>query len=193
MDVDSPSAHDLNPQSLRALAHPARVEILRLLAAEGPSTSARLARRLQVRSGSTSWHLAKLAEGGLVEEVPDLGTRRERWWRAASVGWSIDAGRYLGDEGSGPNTQVVLDAVLSQHHEHVQRFLREQWSQDWRRAWLLESGTPLHLTSSELAELGDRLRKVLAAFTQERPRTAAPGSEQIVLQLSAFPVRGNGL
>jgi DNA-binding transcriptional ArsR family regulator len=63
-----------------AMAHPLRLEILGLLV-EGPATASMLARRLGESSGSTSYHLRVLARAGAIVEDPELGTRRERWWR----------------------------------------------------------------------------------------------------------------
>src|SRR5436305_616508 len=48
---------------------------------EGPSTSARIARRLGESRGSISYHLRMLARVGAILEAPELGTKRERWWR----------------------------------------------------------------------------------------------------------------
>jgi DNA-binding transcriptional ArsR family regulator len=63
-----------------AMAHPLRLEILGLLV-DGPATASQLARRLGESSGTTSYHLRILARTGAVVEEPELGTRRERWWR----------------------------------------------------------------------------------------------------------------
>ena len=63
-----------------ALAHPLRFRLFELLV-EGPSTASRLARELGEWSGSTSYHLRRLARAGAIVEAPELGTRRERWWR----------------------------------------------------------------------------------------------------------------
>src|SRR5206468_2580841 len=63
-----------------AMAHPLRLEILGLLV-ERPSTASRLARRLGESRGLISYHLRMLARSGAIEEAPELGSRRERWWR----------------------------------------------------------------------------------------------------------------
>src|SRR5262245_30940248 len=63
-----------------AIAHPVRFRIWEVLR-EGPSTASRLARRLGESRGSTSYHLRFLARAGAIEELPDEGTARERWWR----------------------------------------------------------------------------------------------------------------
>jgi DNA-binding transcriptional ArsR family regulator len=48
-----------DPTALRALSHPVRLRMLGLLRSEGPSTASRLAERLGLNSGATSYHLRK--------------------------------------------------------------------------------------------------------------------------------------
>jgi DNA-binding transcriptional ArsR family regulator len=71
--------------AMRALAHPRRLRIHHFLEANGPATSAMLARELGLNTGATSYHLRELAEHGFVEEVPEQAHGRERWWRAVAM------------------------------------------------------------------------------------------------------------
>ncbi len=186
MATDGRKLHQLDPGSLRALANPVRVQILSLLTVEGPTTSAGLAHRLQVRSGSTSWHLSKLAEHGLIEEIPDRGTRRERWWRATSPGWSVDAGAYLSDPQTSQEAVVLLAAAISEQFRRAQQFLAEDWDTRWRESWILESSRPLRLGPDRLAALRDELRAVLTHYA-DRPGDT-PDAETVLVQLQGFPV-----
>ena len=67
--------------ALKALAHPVRMRMLGLLRLDGPATATRLAERLGLNSGATSYHLRQLALHGFIEEEP-RASRRDRWWRA---------------------------------------------------------------------------------------------------------------
>ncbi|WP_439673682.1 ArsR/SmtB family transcription factor [Embleya sp. MST-111070] len=70
-------------EALKALAHPRRQRIMRHLEADGPATSATLARSLDLNTGATSYHLRELARHGFVEDFDDPDAHgRERWWRA---------------------------------------------------------------------------------------------------------------
>jgi DNA-binding transcriptional ArsR family regulator len=73
----------LDARNLRGLAHPLRARMLGILREEGPATSTMLARRLGESSAATSYHLRRLAEFGFVEDDPERGHGRERWWRSA--------------------------------------------------------------------------------------------------------------
>ncbi|MDP2774304.1 MAG: helix-turn-helix domain-containing protein [Nocardioides sp.] len=80
MDVTSITP---SPQALKALTHPVRLRMLGLLRTEGPATATRLATRLGLNSGATSYHLRQLARHGFVVDDEERGNARERWWRAA--------------------------------------------------------------------------------------------------------------
>lgn len=67
---------------LRALRHPLRRRMLQTLGRTGPATATALARALGENTGATSYHLRRLAEHGFVEDDPERGQGRERWWRA---------------------------------------------------------------------------------------------------------------
>ncbi|MYR64279.1 helix-turn-helix domain-containing protein, partial [Streptomyces sp. SID625] len=73
----------LDTAALRVLAHPVRIEVLGLPRRRGPSTATRLAAELRITPGAASYHLRRLATGGLIEEAPERGRGRERWWRAS--------------------------------------------------------------------------------------------------------------
>ena len=72
-----------DPKALRALAHPMRLSLLRLLRTEGPITATRAAELLGESSASCSFHLRQLAKYGLAEEAGG-GHGRERPWRATA-------------------------------------------------------------------------------------------------------------
>ena len=65
---------------LRGLAHPVRMRILAALRADGPATATALAKRLDLNSGATSYHLRQLATYGFIVEAAHLGNRRDRFW-----------------------------------------------------------------------------------------------------------------
>jgi DNA-binding transcriptional ArsR family regulator len=62
--------------SLKALAHPLRVDMFDRLAMLGPATASQLAEALGESSGATSYHLRQLARHGFIEEDTDRGTAK---------------------------------------------------------------------------------------------------------------------
>ena len=66
----------------KSLGNPLRRRILDYLGKHTEANSTVLARELGESSGTTSYHLRKLAEQRLIEEIPEKSGGRERWWRA---------------------------------------------------------------------------------------------------------------
>ncbi|GAB3961032.1 winged helix-turn-helix domain-containing protein [Actinoallomurus acanthiterrae] len=65
----------------RTLGNPLRRSILDYLERHGEANSTALAAALGESTGTTSYHLRKLAELNLIEEVAEKSGGRERWWR----------------------------------------------------------------------------------------------------------------
>jgi DNA-binding transcriptional ArsR family regulator len=74
----------------RALGHPLRRRILDHLGRHGEANSTALAEALGTSTGTTSYHLRRLAELRLVAEVSRRARGRERWWRLHPDGPSAD-------------------------------------------------------------------------------------------------------
>src|SRR5690349_25088817 len=78
-------------RTLRALAHPARIEIVDHLSTTGASvTATECAELVGLSPSATSYHLRELAKYGLVEQAPSRGDGRERLWRAVNASLRIE-------------------------------------------------------------------------------------------------------
>ena len=66
----------------KALANPVRRDILSYLGKHGEANSTSVAKALGESTGTTSYHLRKLADLKLIEEIEDRGDGRERWWKS---------------------------------------------------------------------------------------------------------------
>lgn len=176
-----------DPRALRALAHPLRGSLLGLLRLEGPSTATRLGQRLGESSGATSYHLRQLAAFGFVDEVPDAGNGRERWWRALhrSTRWDTQdfldepAGREIVEELS--YRQLTQQSrVLAAHAEQ-----REDLDDAWRAAVSLNDWA-LRLSPAKARELTDELNAVLARWRDDHEE---PDEPLVHVLLDLFPLR----
>ena len=98
-----------DPLALRALAHPLRVRLLRLVREHRPITGARLADLTGESTASVSYHLSVLARHGFIEPDPEPGpTRRHRPWRT-----TFDQLRIASDDAGVPPVQTPQGAVLA--------------------------------------------------------------------------------
>lgn len=184
--------HSVTPDfaQLKALAHPVRLRMLGMLRVDGPATASQLAVRLGLNSGATSYHLRQLAECGLIEDDPQRGTKRDRWWRAAhestqtgppsSEDERIVQESYL-DVVFGQNSRMLADAAQER------RELPPEWAQivdasDW----------VMRLTPAQAKSATGRIHALLAQLAaEELPESdAVEGVEQVVFMFHAFPYPG---
>ncbi len=184
-----PPRRQVDAKSLLGLAHPLRVQIQDQLGLHGPATATQLAARLGESSGATSYHLRQLEKYGFVEEDPDRGSRRERWWRRVPGGISIAGHELRESEAARDATNLVLNEFNRGKQARI-----EQWRStyhEWPKEWVDASGEAslrFRLRPHELNELTDELERVLnrwIARVNDRPDDDLVDVE---LQVYAYPV-----
>lgn len=172
----------LDPAALKALAHPLRVRLYSLLHEHGASTASALGRLVGESSGTTSYHLRKLAEHALIEEAEGVGTGRDRYWRSGTRALTIPAREYLARDDTRVATRLVLDEFLASRMERLRTWESDggQWPKAWQDA-SQQSTLMLHLRVDELAALTRQLTEVLMAY---RDTHAAPGEGTHPVQIA---------
>jgi DNA-binding transcriptional ArsR family regulator len=163
-------------RSVRALAHPLRLELLDLLRFDGPSTATLLARRTGESSGATSYHLRQLAHYGYIEEAP-TEAGRERWWRYRQR-------RAIVARDGGDDMRLLVAELLSREAHAVDRFLAERSRMaEWDDASFFQSRA-LRLTVVELEQLRVAIERLLAPYRQAD--ADAPPSGALPVRVMAF-------
>jgi DNA-binding transcriptional ArsR family regulator len=189
-DHTSATPRELDLASLKALAHPLRVQIFDALSTYGSFTASGLAERLGESSGATSYHLRQLERHGFVREVNGKGTSRERWWERLPGSFTIGteataatpAGRSAADvvfrELRYREEQLLTDYVLRSHDE---------LSLEWRDA---SSVTTMNtrLTTEQLATLSREVERIVDGYVRENRNQRTPGARPVHLTFNAFPV-----
>ncbi|MFE9657104.1 ArsR/SmtB family transcription factor [Micromonospora sp. NPDC006431] len=178
----------LDNQQVRALAHPLRTRLLGALRVKGPATATRLAELLGTNTGATSYHLRQLAEVGLVAEDPDLGTGRQRFWRAAHdvTNWEPT------DFDDDPDARAAIDWIqgnqVRHFVEHAEKWLavQHEWSPAWRDAFGM-GDIFMTIPSTRLAALQTEVWQILDRYRAEADPTE-PGAEQVQIFLAALPL-----
>ncbi|MEU5402013.1 winged helix-turn-helix domain-containing protein [Streptomyces sp. NPDC005963] len=198
-----PRYRPLDPRSLRGIAHPLRLRLLTALRHDGPATASQLAQSLSESSGATSYHLRQLAAHGFVEDAPDLGKGRERWWRASAEGTSIDHSMFHSEDPAVRGAAgLFIQEVAAQHAEEVTTWLdtADGWPEEWRRASDLSDFT-LRLTAETARELNRKVHALIESYRDREPEgaaekgtegtgpsaTDADRSAQVRIHLHAFP------
>lgn len=164
---------------MRALAHPLRLRLLELMAAEGAFTASEAARRLDQTPANVSWHLRTLATYGFVRQ--GQGPGRARPWKLVSQSLTF------GHDAEDPAVATALsDLVLEREFQVLRAGLRQQPSEDeeWREASSLTQAR-LWLTSEEARRLGERLKGVISAAElvdrSQDPEQRPPGARLMAL------------
>ncbi|MBW3358724.1 winged helix-turn-helix transcriptional regulator [Streptomyces microflavus] len=181
--------HNINARTLRTLAHPLRIRLLNALREFGPATASGLGERLGESSGATSYHLRQLAESGLVEDAPDLGKGRERWWRAAHEGTMFEIADFR--KHADPEVRGAIDFVMHEvattHAQEMSTWLgtMDEWPQEWQQSWDI-SDFKIRLTPELAQELSGKLHAVVESYRDRVPE-GTEGSAVVRTHLHAFP------
>lgn len=156
-----------DPVTMRALAHPLRLELQGLVGRSGTLTAADAARELGISQALASHHLRQLGKYGFLEQV-EGEDRRGRPWRltATAQTWpgaeATAEGRAAGD---------VLDQLLAE--QALARLIAwQERRDDWPQSWRERSGigrSAVYLTLEEFVELSDAIEALIARYTDQRP------------------------
>ena len=181
----------LNPERLKGLSHPIRVEILDQLVLHGPSTASKLAERLGESSGSTSYHLRQLERHGFVQEEEGKGSGRERWWRIVKGGMTISPSDVKDDPVALAATEAVVQQVVGQRARQLHLFVKEGLGSlglDWVESSAIVSSA-LSVTREELGALSEEIQAAIeTAISSYRGRDGVPGTRRVMIQFNAFPI-----
>jgi predicted transcriptional regulator len=184
---DTPAVELNDAKSLRAFAHPLRIELIEALRAEGPLTATRAAELVGDTPSNCSFHLRALAGFGLVERCagPD---RRQRPWQIVRGVLSF------GEDGTA-ESRVARTAAVEVMHAHAIKAL-SRWMQqsedapaEWQDAWF-DANSTISVTAEELARIGRQMTAILKPYSDRRQRRPAePGEAPVRVATYAFPIR----
>ncbi|MET9730437.1 helix-turn-helix domain-containing protein [Streptomyces sp. NPDC006458] len=181
--------------TLKALAHPLRMKLYRLLFVARAATASQLAEQVDEAVSLVSYHLRKLAEHGLVEEAePRSGDARERWWQPATGGVTVRDEDFRDAPEKVAAHLAASRLFQDQRSEMYRTYLDERahWGRAWNEA-ASDSESLLRLTATELAELKKELLDAVKRHDDlARAREAAgesEGRENVALHVYGFPFR----
>lgn len=167
---------------LKALTHPLRRRIVRVMGSGEPMRATDLADRLGVPANSVSFHLRQLAGAGMIRESPELARdRRDRVWVLAGSSFGLD----YPETPVSPEDEAAIRAFVGQEGLDLQDLVRRvlTWAPEWGagrdpvpRAQLLS--TTLELTAEEMEAVGEEVREVLAR-ARTRSRAESSGERKV--------------
>ena len=150
---------------MRALAHPTRLEILRILGT-GPANVKTLAERVGEPANCVSFHLRTLEKYGHVVHIPSPpeATKRESWWEACNLEVKMED---ITDPIEGPEVVRGIAAAMTTMYtrraaaaaEALARMADDSHLAD--QSSLGNALTTLYLSQAEAHELGKELFAVM--------------------------------
>ncbi|MGW2617867.1 ArsR/SmtB family transcription factor [Streptomyces sp. NPDC001500] len=189
-EPQDPEVRSLDARSLRGLAHPLRMRLLDALRFGGPATASQLAEKLGESSGATSYHLRQLAAHGFIEDAPERGKGRERWWKAAHQGLRFDDA-LLAD--ARPEVRGAADTYLHEVATTQTRDLstwlgnRHTWPHEWNSTWDMSSAT-LRLTPELTRELVEKMHALVETYRDRALDEDDADTAQVRIHTRAFPL-----
>ncbi|WP_369035575.1 MULTISPECIES: ArsR/SmtB family transcription factor [Streptomyces] len=185
----TPQVVELDARSLRGLAHPLRMQLLTTLRRSGPATASQLAAKLGESSGATSYHLRQLAAHGFIEDAPEHGKGRERWWQAAHEGVQFnDALHRDPDPAVRGAADLFIHEVANIHTREISTWLGNpnDWSEAWRSSSDLSDMT-LRLTPETALDLIHRMHELVDSYRAQAPAEGTPEAETVRVHTHVFP------
>ncbi|SCF97116.1 winged helix-turn-helix domain-containing protein [Streptomyces sp. Ncost-T10-10d] len=188
--AEAENIHKVDARTLRGLAHPLRLRLLAALREYGPATASGLADRLGESSGATSYHLRQLAAYGFVEDDPERGKGRERWWRAAHRGTVFDSSRFLSHPD--PEVRGAVDVVLHEtattHSQELSTWIgtMREWPDAWRQEGWDISDFQVRLTPDLSEELIEKIHELIESYRGRVPE-GTEGSANVRSHVHLFP------
>jgi DNA-binding transcriptional ArsR family regulator len=176
-------------RTLRALAHPVRINVLEVLYLHGPLTATEVGERIGESATTCSFHLRQLAKYGFVEEAGG-GKGRARPWRVTSMGLQLTA------DGDDPEANVAASAVGELFRERylsryqLWRQSRSSYPLPWRKA-ASDTEFMLYMTADELSAFHEELAATLLTRYLERltePSKRPAGAVPVEMLLFTYPL-----
>jgi hypothetical protein len=180
--------HITDPQRIRALTHPLRLELMDVLGEEGAATATRCAELTGESVASCSFHLRMLAKYGYIEPAERSG--REKPWRLVS------RSRNLRPDVEDPASIRAAEAIAQLYVEHEVERIRTALARmpDEPPEWIdavAVTGSGFWATAEELTELSESLQHLSDRFAGrgEDPSKRPPGARPIrLLAITAIDV-----
>lgn len=158
-----------DPNAMRALAHPLRLRLLRLLREQAPLTGAELAELVGESSAGVSYHLSVLARHGFIERDARPGlTRRHKPWRATFdtiTTETEDSSGVILESAEGAFLTAVLTDSRHQQDAYLQR--SRELAEVWQDAAVFQHASLL-LLPAEVDALSAEVRAVIERLDRDR-------------------------
>ncbi len=175
-------------RTLKALAHPLRMDLLEAVTFNGPLTATEASEIVGESPANCSWHLRQLAKYGFLEEVPEA-RGRQRPWRRTSTGMQWD------DAADDPEVEeasrALTDVFVNREVRLIQQAMRRPQPPGWVEP-VIATQSISWLTAEEFEAVTADLTELLMRYRGRAldPSQRPPGSRPIRLLALGSPDDG---
>jgi predicted transcriptional regulator len=184
--MTDPQAPITDAKRLKALAHPLRWKLIKLIGSEETATATRCSEILGESVASCSYHLNMLAKYGFVEEA-EGGQGREKPWKLTSRRQRVDTDSLEGDAKLA--AEAASEAFLETEFEEIRTQLRraDHEPKEWQDIVGTIAAT-LWLTPEEASTLRRQFDGMVEKFEErwDKAELRPEGARQVRLFLASF-------
>lgn len=157
-----------DPRMIRALSHPARIQVVEELYSGRVATSTELASMTGLTPSAMSYHLRALEKYGIVVRNAPADDARERPWRAAANEISVHSTPTRAQQAA---TGLLVGRVFDGLQETLATYAKEEKHQpeEWQTKANFDS-TVLYLTADETSDLIAAVSKALEPYRKKSKR-----------------------
>ncbi len=187
--VERPETRVLTGQDLKAfykaLSNPVRRDILSYLGEHGEANSTGVAKALGESTGTTSYHLRKLADLKLIAEIEERSTGRERWWKSLMTNIFTPPGLEMTED---EREAAVKLGTLRMTHD-LNLVVKAYAGYDASAGWNQIYRAGLRMTQEQVAAFAEEYQALLHKYTSA-PGEHPPDSRQMAVRLVMLPDDG---
>jgi DNA-binding transcriptional ArsR family regulator len=166
----------------RTLTNPVRRRILAHIGQYGEANSTSVAREIGESTGTTSYHLRKLAELNLIEEIPERSAGRERWWRVLPMEHrpAAPADRTAAEQ------SALMTFRAHQLSADIELAIAAEAEFEGPQGWVQGARWSGYMTKDEVLAFFDEYMALLRKYGHAR-EDAPDGSRNMALRFFALP------
>jgi len=188
---------EVDATTLKVLAHPMRVKMLRILQLRERASVTSLAEELGETTGATSYHLRQLARHGIVEESEapredgERGAgRKQRFWQMAVDELHVSGFSFMADSDTREAASFLLRETVAERSRRLANWYTTAttWPETWQRASSDRDGV-IDLDPKQTRALADEIHVVLDRYRDMKP---GRGARKVEIQFAVFPVDAGG-
>ncbi|MER8155014.1 helix-turn-helix domain-containing protein [Streptomyces sp. NPDC094472] len=166
----------------KALSNPVRRDILSYLGEHGEANSTSVAKALGESTGTTSYHLRKLADLNLIAEIEEKSTGRERWWKSLMADIFTPPGLVM----TADEREAAVKIGALKMTQDLSLVVSAYTGYDSSAGWNQIQRSGLWMTKDQVAAFVEEYQTLLRKYATD-PEDPPPGARRMAVRLVVLP------